>query len=345
MTDGKIAVEPHAIDKFSTPPLQDNHGRIINYVRLSVTDRCNLRCRYCMPENMRFMPAGQLLSFPEMERLLRILAPMGISKVRLTGGEPFVRRGILPFLNSINKIKGIERIHITTNGVLTAKYLDDLKNLKIAGINLSLDTLDPDKFYQITRRKDFAAVWDCFHKILQTGIPLKVNMVLLGDQNAADIIPMATLARDYPVEIRIIEEMPFDGSSANREHLRWDYRRIIDTFRAQFPNMQPLEPEPSATSRCFKVPGHLGSFGVIAGFSRTFCGSCNRIRVTAKGDLQTCLYGKGVFNIRDLMRSGSSDADIRRALVGAIGNRFKDGWEAQQNHSEDVLQSMSIIGG
>ena len=325
----------------------DNHGREINYVRLSVTDRCNLRCSYCMPEKMKFLPRAEILSYEEMERLVTLLAARGISKVRITGGEPFVRKGLMDFLFRINDIPGIQRIHITTNGVTTLPYIADLKRLGVAGINLSLDSLDADRFREITRRDNFDQVMASFYAFLKHGIPLKVNMVVMEASNTADIIPMALLSRDYPVDIRFIEEMPFNGLDAGKQKLRWHHRQIHKLLKEHFPSLTALPSEPYSTSKTYQIDGHVGTVGIIAGFSRTFCGTCNRIRITAQGKLQTCLYGEGRIDLKEALRSGKSDQEIMAIIDGAIGNRFADGWEAQKHNSATsaISKSMSLIGG
>lgn len=327
--------------------LVDNFGRRITYVRLSVTDRCNLRCAYCMPEKMRFLPKDELLTFPEMERLMRLLASMGVRKVRITGGEPFVRPGLIDFLRRLREIPGIERIHITTNGVLTGPLVPDLKALGIAGVNLSLDTLNRERFRQITRRDEFAAVMDCFHKCLEYQIPMRINCVLMEGQNEADLIPLAELTRDHPVAVRFIEEMPFNGTKKGQPKLYWNYQRILEKLRSAYPCIYKIADEPASTSINYGIPGHQGTVGIIAGFSRTFCGTCNRIRITAKGTLQTCLYGKGVLSVRDLLRYEPRDEAIKGALIYWINRRFKDGWEAQKysRTESDINESMSLIGG
>jgi len=327
------------------PPLIDNFGRKINYVRLSLTDKCNLRCLYCMPENMRFMPNDHLLSFQEMERLMHLLAEMGISKVRLTGGEPFIRPGIMPFLHKLKHIPGIRDIHITTNGVSTLPYVDELASLGIAGINLSLDTLDRQQFKKITRRDSFDKVMQCFHAILQAGIPLKVNMVVMEQWNTDSLLPMAKLVEKYPIEMRFIEEMPFNGTAATKTSLRWNHQKILSVLQERYPKLHPLPMPPHSTAQQYTAPGFAGKLGIIAGFSRTFCGTCNRIRVTASGGMQTCLYGLETLNFRDLMRNGNSNEEIQEKLRHQISHRFKDGLEAQKHTSNNESRSMSLIGG
>ncbi len=332
---------------FSPDQLIDNHGREINYVRLSVTDRCNLRCSYCMPEKMKFLPRKEILSYEEMERLMTLLAGHGISKVRITGGEPFVRKGLMDFLFRLDAIPGITRIHITTNGVTTLPYIPQLKELGIAGINLSLDSLDRERFREITRRDNFDQVMASFHSFLDHGIRLKVNMVVMEAFNTDDIIPMALLSRDYPVDVRFIEEMPFNGLNAGKQQLRWHHRRIRDHLAAHFPTLTVLASEPYSTSTNYRIDGHAGTVGIIAGFSRTFCSTCNRIRITAQGKLQTCLYGDSRIDLKDILRSGVSDQEVMAVIAKAIGSRFADGWEAQKHNvqTSDVSKSMSLIGG
>ncbi len=327
--------------------LYDNHGRPLNYLRLAVTDRCNLRCFYCMPEEgIRYLPKKELLSFEEIERLVSIMAEMGITKVRLTGGEPFVRNDIMKLMHRIKSIPGIKDIHLTTNGVLTAPHVTELKEL-IASVNLSLDTLDKERFKQITHRDEFDAVLETFHSLLQHAIPVKINAVVMEGKNIEDIIPLIELTKHYPVSVRFIEEMPFNGEGSHYSTLTWTYKKILEHIQLHYPNLQKVSDPENSTAYHYAIPGHVGNIGIIAAFSRTFCGTCNRIRVTAQGVLKTCLYDDGVLNIRDLMRSGSSDQQIQSELAKAFSNRAKDGIEAEItriNHSP-ISESMSTIGG
>lgn len=326
----------------------DNHGRPITYLRLAVTDRCNLRCFYCMPEEgIEYLPKQQLLSYEEMERLLRVLAGMGVSKVRITGGEPFLRKELMAFLRRVKAIAGIEEIHITTNGVLTLPHVPELKELGITSINLSLDSLDRDRFLRITRRDELHQVLATFHALLHYQIPVKINAVVMEGQNTEDIVPLARLAEQYPVAVRFIEEMPFNGVGNNHPVLTWNYRRILQELRSAFPGLQQTDKELYATADNFVIPGHAGSLGIIAAYSRTFCGTCNRIRITAQGGLKTCLYGNDVLNTRTLMRSGDSDEALAAALLDAFGRRAKNGYEAEANSRLIMpgFASMSTIGG
>lgn len=329
-------------------PLYDNHGRRINYLRLAVTDRCNLRCFYCMPaEGIAYVPKQQLLSYEEMERLVRVLAKMGISKVRITGGEPFVRKDLVPFLQRISIIPGIEELHITTNGVLTGPHVSELKALGISSVNLSLDTLNRERFRKITRRDHYETVMKCFHQLLEVGIPTKINTVVMEGQNTEDIIPLAELTRTHPVSVRFIEEMPFNGEGSHYPVLVWTHRKIVDVLKKQYPGLKKVPDAPYTTSYNYQIPGHQGTVGVIAAFSRTFCGSCNRIRLTAQGTLKTCLYDHGVLDVRQLLRDGASDQQLQEVFSSIFAQRAKDGFEAEQQREEaaPVSESMSTIGG
>jgi cyclic pyranopterin phosphate synthase len=327
--------------------LHDNHGRTINYLRLAVTDRCNLRCFYCMPaQGIDYVPKPELLTYEEMLRLATVLAGMGVTKVRITGGEPFVRKDMLTFLHKLCNVKGIDAVHITTNGTLTAGIVPELKTMGIRSVNLSLDTLDRDRFYKITRRKAFDSVMQTFHTLLEHDIPLKVNCVVMDGRNSQDILPMTELAQNYPVGVRFIEEMPFNGTGSRERVLSWDHRRILEYIRGAYPDIEKI-PDPSfSTSMNYHIPGFRGDIGIIAAFSRTFCGTCNRLRVTPIGMLKTCLYDAGVFNMRDLMRVGATDEQIGHAVENALGHRSRDGWEAEtQSRTTPVHESMSTIGG
>lgn len=332
----------------STTKLYDNHGRLINYVRLAVTDRCNLRCFYCMPEEgIKYVPRTELLSYEEMERLIQLLVGMGIEKLRITGGEPFVRKGMLEFLGRICKIEGLKKVNITTNGTLTAPLIPTLKEMGISSINLSLDTLDRDRFFAITRRNEFDKVMETFEALLHHGMSTKINAVVMEGKNIDDLIPMVELTKKYPVSVRFIEEMPFNGEGNHYPKLEWNYKKIIGHIQAHFPDLEKIPDPPHSTSYNYQVPGHQGSIGVIAAYSRTFCGSCNRIRLTPQGMLKTCLYDSGVFNVKDIMRAGATDEQLRATFAEALGNRAKNGFEAEKNRrfGLPVSESMSTIGG
>ena len=328
--------------------LYDNHGRLINYVRLAVTDRCNLRCFYCMPEEgIVFAPKSQILSYEEMIRLITVLSEMGISKVRLTGGEPFVRKDIMHLIKSMAALEGIKKIALTTNGTLTAPHVKDFKNLKVTSVNLSLDSLDPKRFFEVTRRDEFDKVMHTMEALLKHGIDTKINCVVMQGQNEQDILPLVELARHEPLSIRFIEEMPFNGTGQHYHDWQWNHQRIIAHIQAEHASLTKIEDEPNSTSFNYKIDGFKGTVGVIAAYTRAFCGSCNRIRITPQGLLKTCLYDSGIFNVRDIMREGATDDELKTAFLEAIGNRAKNGFEAEALRfaGAPVTESMTTIGG
>ncbi|MEI9918327.1 MAG: GTP 3',8-cyclase MoaA [Bacteroidota bacterium] len=325
--------------------LIDNHNRPLNYMRLAVTDRCNLRCFYCMPEEgIKYLPQKELLTFDEILRIVSLTASMGISKIRLTGGEPFVRPDLMDLIRAIVKVNGVHELHITTNGILTAPHIDELKDLGIKSVNLSLDTLNADRFKTITRRDEFAKTWDTLQQLLKSKIHVKINAVVMEHKNIDDIVPMIELTKDHDVSVRFIEEMPFNGEGNHYAKLTWTHNRILDYIKENF-DVTKLPDAPNATATTYSIPGHTGNIGIIAAFSRTFCGTCNRIRVTAQGALKTCLYDDGVLNLKDLMRSGETDATIKTSLLKAFGSREENGFDAEKKRTKQVSESMSTIGG
>ena len=316
--------------------LFDQHGRPLEYLRLAVTDRCNLRCFYCMPEEgIQYMPKRELLSYEEM--------------LRLTGGEPFVRRDLVPFMERLAELPGIEDISLTTNGVLTAPHVPSLVRLGVKAVNLSLDTLDRARFARITRRDELPRVLETFHALLDAGIEVKINAVVMDGQNIEDLVPLASLSRDLPVAVRFIEEMPFNGGShaAGPATLPWNHVRIRQHLAQHFGELTPVARPAGATASDYAIAGHRGQVGIIAAYSRTFCGTCNRLRLTAEGGIKTCLYDQGVLDVRALLRGGASDADITAALANAFRHRAANGFEAERQRPLHQLsfESMATIGG
>ncbi|MBD2702135.1 GTP 3',8-cyclase MoaA [Spirosoma sp. BT702] len=325
--------------------IYDNHNRPITYLRLAVTDRCNLRCFYCMPEEgIKYLPKHQVLTYEEMERVVRVLAQLGVHKVRITGGEPFVRSGLMGFLHRLAAIDGLTDVSITTNGVLTAPHVVDLAAMGVKSVNLSLDTLDRERFRKITRRDELPAVLKTLDALLDAGIQTKLNAVVMDGQNIEDLRPLSELTRSFPIDVRFIEEMPFNGEGTHYPVLYWTHQRIADELREFFPDLQKLTDSPFSTAATYQVPGHLGTIGIIAAFSRTFCGTCNRIRLTAQGTLKTCLYDNGVLDIRAMLRSGASDTELIAAFQKAFAHRPLNGFEAEQQR-DTVTESMATIGG
>lgn len=300
-----------------------------------------------MPEEgIKYLPKKELLTYEEMLRLCSNLAELGISKIRLTGGEPFVRNDLMTFIGNLNNIPGIESINLTTNGVLTGKYIKDFSRVGIKTVNLSLDTFDKERFFKITRRNEFDKVVDTFHQLLDHGLTVKINAVVMEGQNIEDLIPLVDLTRDHDVDVRFIEEMPFNGEGMHYPKLIWNHDKIIGHIKETYPELERLVDPPNSTSYGYKVPGYKGQMGVIAAFTRTFCGTCNRIRLTAQGQLKTCLYDDGVFDFRDYIRSGVTDSDIKDKFIELFGSRAKDGFEAEKRRTSSIVsESMSTIGG
>lgn len=328
--------------------LFDNHGRQLNYLRLAVTDRCNLRCFYCMPEEgLNFSKKSQVLSYEEMERLVRILAKLGISKVRITGGEPFVRKDLIPFMQTVSAIEGIDRLSITTNGTGPLKQIQELKAMGIHAVNLSLDSLHRDRFHKITRRDEFEQVLTYYRTLLDTGINTKINAVVMQEHNLEDILAMCELTLKDRVSVRFIEEMPFNGGSKGYTPIEWNHNRILEHIKSAYPSLVKIEDEKSSTSYNYKIPGANGNIGIIPAYTRTICGSCDRIRLTPKGELKTCLYQNGGFSFRDFMRNGATDQEIEAQFKKLFAQRAKDGFEAekQKASASSSFESMATIGG
>jgi cyclic pyranopterin phosphate synthase len=326
----------------------DNYGRPITYLRLAITDKCNLRCTYCMPEQMRFLAQKHLLTDEEILRIVSICAGFGVRKIRLTGGEPFLRPNVLELIHSIKQIRGIEEVHITTNGVSVSDKVPDLVRLGVSSVNLSMDSFDKQRFKESTRRDEFESVRATFYALLATNIHLSVNAVVMDGKNTDDILPMAELTRLHAFDMRFIEEMPFNGAlNHSAAELRWNHAALEAHLRSKYPDLERLGRKGAATAEMFRIPNYKGRIGIIAGFSRTFCGACNRIRITAKGMLKTCLYDNGVLDVKHLLRDGASDDAVRERLLDCIAHRHKDGIEAERSshaHGE-VFDSMSAIGG
>lgn len=324
--------------------LVDSHGREINYVRLAITDRCNLRCTYCMPEEgLNWLPSKQLMDQEEIIDSIHMLAELGISKVRFTGGEPFLRKDFPQILERTAAIPHIQKISITTNGILAGEFIDLMKATRVSGINLSLDTLDPGRFQQISRRNDFEKVMKFLDQVLNANIKTKVNAVVIDGLNHMDIVPLAQLAKSQPIDVRFIEEMPFNGKG-NSHAAKWNFISIIDHLKGAFPEMIRLPYERSSTSYDYTVPGFKGNLGVIAAYSRTFCGTCNRIRITPQGHLKTCLYDDGALDIKHLLRTRINPEAIKQMIRDAVMKKAIDGHEAERMR-KPVAESMATIGG
>src|SRR3954469_5075460 len=329
-----------------TEPLVDGHGRAIGDVRISVTDRCNFRCQYCMPaEGLPWLNRSELLSYEEITRLVRILAAMGVHDVRLTGGEPLVRRELWRLVERLSAIDAGQGLSLTTNGYLLARQVDDLVRAGLKRINVSLDSLAPDRFFQLTRRDSLAQVLEGLdaaeaHPELR---PIKVNVVALKDFTEDEVVRFAEFARRTPYVVRFIEFMPLDADrswSADKVLPNEEIRRLIN-------EAYPLEAvgrDRHGTSRRWRFADGQGEIGFISPVSEPFCGDCNRIRLTAEGMLRTCLFSLNETDLREPMRAGASDADLEAIIRDAV-------WRKELKHhigDEGFIQparSMSRIGG
>jgi cyclic pyranopterin phosphate synthase len=323
--------------------LIDNHGRPITYLRLAITDRCNLRCRYCRPEEgVPFIPHEEILTFEELERLVAIFCSLGITKVRVTGGEPFSRRGSMSFLTRLRKIDGVQYLHITTNGVKTSRFLDELAAMSLDGINISLDTLDHARFLKITRRDYLEPVLQTIHGVLARGIPLKINSVVLKDTCDDEIIELAGMARDFPIALRFIERMPFSGTVRSG---KLENGNLSQRLKRVFPTIEESISALPTTARTFALTDYKGTIGIIQGYSRLFCKTCNKVRITPTGMLKTCLYDNGVLDLKKMLRKGSGDEEIKLAIINCVQNRCVNGHEAEQLAKRNMEPSMGSIGG
>lgn len=327
--------------------LTDKFGRDINYLRLAIVDRCNLRCTYCMPENgLVWIKQKELMTDEEMLRICSIFTEMGVNKIRITGGEPFVRKNSIELIQNISQLDGLTDLSITTNGLLTEQYIPQLKKFGIKSVNLSLDTLNEERFFKITRRKSFDKVMKTLDSLLQHNIKVKINTVVMEDQNIDDIIPLIKLTKERPVDVRFIEEMPFNGGTHTLS-LKWNFVQILTHIKAHFPEIQKIEDPKNSTSYNYNIPGFSGNIGIIAAYTRSFCGTCNRLRLTPNGILKTCLYeGTGV-NLKDEIRMGKTDEELKNIIINSVHSKPKDGWEAEKSSltASQIHQSMATIGG
>jgi cyclic pyranopterin phosphate synthase len=297
-------------------------------------------------EGINFVKNDRLLSMSELKKVSEILVSQGIDKIRITGGEPFVRKNLMSLMRHLSKLEGLNDISVTTNATLIGPYIDELKELGITNINVSLDSINRETFERITRRKQFDTVHNNLIRLISEGFNVRINFIVLDGQNEQDIIPILDVMKHHKVSVRFLEEMPFNGGSKNFNTIKWNYKAILEHIAETYPNYKKLESPKESTSINYKIEGHIGTFGIIPSFSRTFCGSCNRLRITATGDVITCLYGKPVANLRDLVRGESDTKKVKETILSAIGNRAKTGFEAQEKHAQTVFDSsMTSIGG
>ena len=327
--------------------LVDNFGRQMEYVRLAVTDRCNLRCQYCMPaQGIDIVPRQELLTFKEMYRLIRVLTELGVNKVRLTGGEPFVRKDFVGFLEMLSYNDLLEAINITTNGALISQHIDRIEKLgKVKDINLSIDSLNREKFAKITRRDAFPEVYKTLELLEKSSLNLKLNVVVQSGFNTDEIVDFVRFTKDKKLAVRFIEEMPFNGKGQREMEENWTFNRILSEIKTEF-DVKDILSEKSSTSRNYAIDNHLGTVGIIPAFTRTICNNCNRIRITSTGTFKNCLFDDGVFNLRDFIRKGASNDDLKELFLSLVKEKPENGFIAEANRKDGgASESMSTIGG
>jgi len=326
--------------------LIDSFGRVHNNLRISVTDRCNIRCVYCMPETVVFLPRQSLLSFEELERFVRVAVPLGITKIRLTGGEPLVRRDLPLLVEKIAAIPGIDDVGLTTNGILLAPMARALRAAGLRRINISLDTLDPAKFQELTRRPGLEQVIEGIHAAREAGFdPVKINAVAIKGVTEDDVVPLVRFARLHGLEPRFIEYMPLDaGDLWEREKVLFA-AEILDLLTREIGPLVPApDQDPKAPAVDYDFADGVGRIGLIASVSRPFCMSCNRIRLTAEGKLRNCLFALEETDVRGLLRGGAGDAEIARALRESVAGK----WEGHEINTARFIKParlMHSIGG
>ena len=304
------------LNSTSSLPIVDAFGRVHTSLRVGVTDRCNIRCFYCMPEIVKFLPHRDVLSFEEIERVVRILASMGVDRVRITGGEPLVRAEIWKLISMIRGIDGIEEIALTTNGLLLADQAKQLKSAGLDRLNVSLDTVDPLVFERITRRKGLEKVLDGIATAQQVGFEnIRLNAVSISDVSETEIVPLAKFARAQNLELRFIEFMPLDGDEAwqTRQVLSGgDVKNLITTkVGSLVPSERPNSSQP-AVDFCYS--DGIGSVGFINSVTEPFCSSCDRMRITAEGKFRNCLFSSVEWDVREVLRSEADDVAIERLI-------------------------------
>jgi len=323
----------------------DSFGRPHNNLRISVTDRCNLRCTYCMPEDVVFMDRSALLTFEEITHFVRVAAPLGIDKVRLTGGEPLMRRDLPKLVRMLADIPGLRDLGLTTNGLLLAEHAQALYDAGLRRINVSLDTLSPDRFKQLTRREGLERVLEGIHAAKRAGFdPVKVNAVSIRGVTEPEVVPLARFARQHGLEMRFIEYMPIGADHWERDKVYFAHEILEQIEREVAPLVPAEDYDPRAPAMEFRYTDGGGRVGIIASVSRPFCLSCNRLRLTAEGKLRNCLFALTEVDVKPYLRDRPDDA----ALAEAIRSNVRDKWEGHEiNTSRFIkpLRTMHAIGG
>ena len=328
-------------------PLLDSFGRVHTNLRISVTDRCNIRCFYRMPaDNVQFMNRRELLTFEEIERFVRISVPLGLRKIRLTGGEPLVRRDLHRLVEKLAAIPEIEDIGLTTNGILLAEQAQELFDAGLRRINVSLDALDPVKFEKITRRTGYEKVIEGIQSAQRVGFdPVKVNAVAVRGLTEDEVAPFGRFARETGVEIRFIEFMPLDADNNwGRDKVLFKHEILEILTREIMPLVPMSEQDPHAPASEFQFVDGVGRIGIIASVSEPFCMSCDRFRITADGKLRNCLFSLEETDVKAMLRDNAADAEIARAIRESIAVK-KEGHEINTARFVQPDRPMHSIGG
>ena len=326
--------------------LLDPYKRKINYLRISVTDRCNLRCCYCMPEEgISLIPHEEILTYEEILRIVRVFAAEGISKVRLTGGEPLVRKGLIGFVAQLSRIPQIKDLSLTTNGILLREFAYDLKQAGLKRLNISLDSLRTERFCQITRRDEYEKVWAGIVEALSVGFsPIKLNMVAIRGINDDEIEDFARLTLHLPLTVRYIEYMP----SGNGEEWNESVILTLPEIRSRLDKVGKLIPIPShqwdGPAMRFRFEGAQGEIGLIGAVSSHFCSECNRLRLTPDGEIRTCLFSDEEIDVKEILRKGGSDRDLKERLLLAL-QRKPERHLINTHQFKKCQRNMSAIGG
>jgi cyclic pyranopterin phosphate synthase len=340
---GTEAISLH--DRTMSSQLIDTFGRKHNNLRISVTDRCNLRCTYCMPEDVVFMDRSALLTFEEITHFVRVAAPLGVDKVRLTGGEPLMRRDLATLVRMLADVPGLRDLGLTTNGLLLVEHAQTLYDAGLRRINISLDTLSPERFQQLTRRAGLERVLDGIHAAKQAGFdPIKVNAVSIRGVTEPEVVPLALFAREHGLEMRFIEYMPIGADHWERDKVYFAHEILEQIEREVAPLVPAEDYDPRAPAMEFRYADGGGRVGIIASVSRPFCMSCNRIRLTAEGKLRNCLFALTEVDVKPFLRDRPDD----EALAETIRRNVRDKWEGHEiNTSRFVkpLRTMHAIGG
>jgi cyclic pyranopterin phosphate synthase len=326
----------------------DSFGRRIEYLRISLTDRCNLRCVYCMPEEgVPYEDLDNVLSFDEIERVVRALAAAGLRKVRLTGGEPLVRRNVAELAARLVSIPNIREVTLTTNGILLPRDADALRAAGIERVNISMDTLREDRFQEIARRPEAERAWAGVEAALSAGFaPIKLNCVVMKGVNDDEIEDFGRLTVDRPLSVRFLEYMPIGMVSPPQWKARYvSNEAVVERLLAAFPGLTPLDDERASTSRNFRIPGAQGTVGVINPISHRFCAGCNRLRLTANGRLVPCLADNYEYDLMTPLRAGCSEEAIRAHSRAALSHKPEQSDFEGRLYRGGSLRIMAQIGG